>query len=448
MGMIWDEQKHADLTAEAAKKRGLLADLSLRMNDAHASDKPWDEQRLARYTADGVRHKQLTSEIALIESDRRELVLLEPRAVQRSEASVFVRWLRKGENGIEADERPLLVPAEGRTASGPGIVLRASGPLRPTMATASDAASGQETVQETVLPTIVDRLSYYGGVARAAYSFTTSAGNEYRIPQADSASQTGVIQGAQGQPVPELDLPTISPAGSQVTFYARNSNSRWIKLTREMLVDPVLDIESYAQRIALRRLGRVWNAALTTTQVGAGMPVGIVSAAAAGVTAASATGFTWLELVELEYDVNRAYRSREDGEEGEGGLKPMMGGMVGWMVSDSAEKALKRLADDDQRPLWLPSIRDGKPNMLGGYPIVVNGDMATVETGNVPVLFGNFGYYGVRTVSDIEFFRFMDSNTMENQEVWCIAYARRDGRPYGALTAATTSEAWSKLTMA
>ena len=445
--MIWDEQKHADLTAEAAQKRGILAELSLRMNDVHASDKPWDEQRLAKYTADGVRHKQLTSEIALIESDRRELALLEPRSVKRSEASVFVRWLRRGEQGIEAAERHLLVPADGRGASGPGIMLRASGPLRPTMTTASDAASGQETVQETVLPTIVDRLSYYGGVARAAYSFTTSAGNEYRIPLADSASQKGVIQGAQGMQIPEQDLPVISPAGQQVIFYARNSNSQWIKLTREMLVDPVLDIESYAQQIALRRLGRAWNEALTETQVGAGMPVGLVSAAAPGITAASATGFTWTELIELEYDVNRAYRS-QDGEEGEGGLKPMMGGMIGWMVSDDAEKALKRLADDDQRPLWLPSIRDGRPNMLGGYPIVVNGDMDAVATGNVPVLFGNFGYYGVRTVGEVEFFRFMDSNTMEHQEVWCVAYARRDGRPYGALTAATTSEAWSRLTMA
>ena len=243
-----------------------------------------------------------------------------------------------------------------------------------------------------------------------------------------------------------LDLPNISPANRGVIFTAHRSNSRWIKITREMLTDAVMDIESYAQLQALRRLGRIWNEAFTTGVAGVST-VGVVSSAAAGITAASQTAITWQELINLQGTINYAYRHADEAE-GEFGLRARMGGKVGYMVSDSGEQAMKRLADSDQRPVWLPSLTEGRPNMFGGYPYVVNGDMAALAAGSVSFLFGNFSYYGIRTVGAVEFHRFWDTNTAEDGEIWCMAYARRDGRPIGALTAASTTEAWARLTQA
>ena len=40
---------------------------------------------------------------------------------------------------------------------------------------------------------------------------------------------------------------------------------------------------------------------------------------------------------------------------------------------------------------------------------MVNGHMAAPASATTPVLFGNFAYYGIRTVSNVEIFRFMDS---------------------------------------
>ena len=116
--------------------------------------------------------------------------------------------------------------------------------------------------------------------------------------------------------------------------------------------------------------------------------IGVVSSATAGLTTAANTGFTWVEITNLIYTINRAYR--EGGEMGEGGFNAEMGGMTGYMISDGAEKALRVLLDGDNRPLWLPSTREGVPNTLNGYPLVVNGHMADVAASAIPVLFGNF----------------------------------------------------------
>ncbi len=53
--------------------------------------------------------------------------------------------------------------------------------------------------------------------------------------------------------------------------------------------------------------------------------------------------------------------------------------------------------DSESLPLWVPSTHEGAPSMLNGYPYVVNGHMDSVAAGKVPILFGNFSYYGNRT---------------------------------------------------
>ena len=227
-------------------------------------------------------------------------------------------------------------------------------------------------------------------------------------------------------------------------FGSATASSRPIILTREVLQDAVFDIQRYAERQAVRRLGRVWNKAFTATIANAG-PLGVVSTAKAGVTAAGQTAITWSELVSVIYQVNRAYR--EMGEGGEGGFDAETGGRIGYMISDDAERAVRVLTDGDNRPLWVPSPREGVPDMLNGYPYAVNGHMASVVASAVPFLFGNFAYYGIRTVAEIEIFRFMDSRTMQRNTVECLAFSRRDGRPMGAV-AGGKCEAIAAITMA
>ena len=273
-----------------------------------------------------------------------------------------------------------------------------------------------------------------------AQQFVTGTGGDFKIMNESAAAQEGEILGSQDTATADLDIANITVQ----TFGAHTVSSKSILLTREMIQDAQIDIAGYSERQALRRMGRIWNKAFTTTQTGTGFPVGVVSSAKVGLETAMTTEFTWPEVTELVYKIDRAYR--EDGEGGEGGFNSEMGGMTGYMVSDDAERELRQLADGDDRPLWVPSTREGLPNALNGYPYVVNGHMDAVATGNVPVLFGNFSYYGIRTVGAVEIFRFMDSRTMQKNTIEILAFSRRDARPMGAITS-TKCEAYAKLTM-
>ena len=139
-------------------------------------------------------------------------------------------------------------------------------------ATSSDDASGQQAVQEEIPPMIIDKLAHYGGVSKMAQQFMTGTGGEYRIMQEGAAGQEGEIFADQDTAVTALDLPNI---GVQ-TFGAKTASSKPIVLTREMLQDAQIDIAGYAERQALRRMGRIWNKAFTNTQTGTGLPVGVV----------------------------------------------------------------------------------------------------------------------------------------------------------------------------
>ena len=138
------------------------------------------------------------------------------------------------------------------------------------------------------------------------------------------------------------------------------------------------------------------------------------------------------------------------------GADSEMGGALGWMMSDGCESLIRALTDGAAagmgRPLWVPSM-DGvasaasvRPAMFLGYPVFVNGHMAAPIADAIPCLFGNFSYYGIRTVNSVDIFRFLDSRTIQNNAVECIAFSRRDGRPMGAITGGNC-EAYKKLTM-
>ena len=424
--MRFDPQVLADLVTEESRLSAEVQTVSEAMNDLNATDE-WDEGKLNKYASQNILHAQLTRERDSVRAQRERYEGLTP-ATREAQQGPIARWVRGGADALAAEEREQFSEGEdwrSEQIAGAGASLVVRAPRSPQAATASDAASGQEAVEEEIPPRIIDELTYYGGVAKVAQHITTGTGGEYRMMQMDADAQEGEILGAQDTAVAALDVPAITV----ITFTSKTYSSKPIILTREMIQDSVFDVQRYVERQALRRIGRISNKAFTLTQTGTGLPEGVVTGAMAGVTAASATAIAWAETVNLVYTIDRAYR--EGGEGGEGAFRPEGGGMIGYMISDDAEKVLRVLLDGDNRPLWLPSIRDGVPAIYNGYPIVVNGNMAAVATGTIPMLFGNFSYYGIRTVRAFELFRFMDSRTMQKNTVECLAFARRDARYMG-----------------
>ena len=458
MGFTYDKEKHDELVADRTKLQEQLLEVSTKSNDIYATDENWDAGRLAKYNAEMARHAQLERQIDRLDGKIEKYELLQPDLVKKAQKTALSRFLKAGENGLEKSEidsyiansddllgeRVFRITREIEDAE-----MTSDGEIR-LAPTRSDNASGQEATQPTVERTLVDRLNAYGGVSRVAMRFNTEDGTSYKRPQIDTASQMGLILSEQAQDVGQEDLPPIG----NVEFLAYTATSRGIDLTREMIQDNIVNIEGYISMAAVRRMGRAWEFAYThgdNSKAAAGGRTagtnsinGIVNSAGAGITAAAQTAVEWDEFVDFEVEVDAAYL--ELMEMGEGGFNAESGGMIGFLMSRKFEALCKKLKDTQNRPLWLPSVRDGEPNSILGWPYEIGFALDEPKASSVPCLFGNFAYYGIRQVAAVDIFRFFDSGTANTNKVRYTAFSRRDARPRGAEVGGKC-EAFKKLTM-
>lgn len=442
---------YTELTAERDRLRTELSTLSEKMNVMQASDAAWDDARAREYTVMAADHARLGRDLDAINSDISASIEHYRGAPGRPQpdhrADAFKRYMARGDNGLAQDERDKFlsssdnadVRAMGFTSS--GFLL----PIGPRMQTRSDLATGanagEALTDTTTAPRVVEALAYYGGVGRAGQHFFTGTGASYLIPQQDDADEEGELLAAQGTSTTEDNL-----AFGSVEFGARTVSSKRIAITREMVQDAVIDIQNYAEQRLVRRIGRT-NNRLRTVGTGSNQPLGVVTSARNGVTAGSRTMVTWQETTSLIYSIDRAYREgMESMDPMAGGRSAEMGGFTGYMISDEMERLLRNLLDGDNRPLWVPSVRDGVPSTYNGEPVIVNGHMAAPAQASIPMLYGNFSYYGIRNVTMVEIFRFMDSATMASNSVQCIAFYRGDSKPLGAMVGGRC-QAFARLTM-
>jgi HK97 family phage major capsid protein len=100
---------------------------------------------------------------------------------------------------------------------------------------------------------------------------------------------------------------------------------------------------------------------------------------------------------------------------------------VGWMMSDAAMKAVRRLKDADGRPLWEPSLQAGVAETLLGYPITINQHVPAPAASAKSILFGNFrAAYVIRIVNDFGLLR-LNERYADALQVGFLGYARADG---------------------
>jgi len=411
-----------------------------KLNDAYASD-DWSAERQASYDRLNLRHAQLTREVTHLEA---KLSLIDASSAKRGakrEPSMLERFIRSGVSGLSQHERENSLDDAvldfSPRGGGPVLVIE-------NAATASDG-SGAALTQETVRPSVVSALKSYGGANRLAYHMSTDTGSGFRVPQHDDTGSDGIQLNGQGADIGTDDMEDFG----FIELDARTVSSRAINITREMLADSIIDIEGYAGAIATRRMGRRWDKAFTTdgTIPGEvnGAPantkpayptdiIGVQKSAAAGVTTAGSNKIIYDDIVNLIYSVPAAYRNA--GESGEFGFMAESGGVTGFLISDDCERYVRLMKDGDGRPLWqAKDLGIGASGMSGellGYPYEVSYSMAgKVATDNAEdvMLFGNFSYYGIRTIDRVEIFRFQDSATMSKNTIQILALSRRYGRP-------------------
>jgi len=209
---------------------------------------------------------------------------------------------------------------------------------------------------------------------------TTDSGNTLQIPRTSGYSAPAFV--GQGSAIGESD-PTFSAFISMGAFkYAAT-----LQVSRELVEDSGINLLDFIARQAGVAMGTAVNAALTTG-TGTTRPRGIVVASTLGVT--GGTGVAGVptadNILDLVYSVDTPYRRR-------GGAFQMRGTTLA---------AVRKIKDTTNQYIWQPSLQMGQPDMLAGYPVYENPDIAATGTAAKSVIFGDFSSYYVRQVRGIE----------------------------------------------
>ena len=296
---------------------------------------------------------------------------------------LFSKWLRNGDRGMTSDDWQA---------------------IRNTMSTTTPAEGGY-TVATEVATYVMDAMKAFGGMRQVATILRTDQGNPMTWPTSDGTTEVGEIL-AENASATDLDV-SFNTKNLPVYKYS----SKVVTVPIELLQDSNVDIEAFVRARIAQRLGRITNTHFTTGD-GSSKPTGIIAAASVGKTGASGqtTTVTYADLVDLEHSVDPAYRVN-----------------CKWMFHDTTLKALKKLLDTQNRPLWLPGISVKEPDTILGYTYQINQDVATMAASAKSIAFGDLSKYVIRDVMAMTYYRFDDSAYAKKGQVGFLAFLRSGG---------------------
>jgi hypothetical protein len=252
---------------------------------------------------------------------------------------------------------------------------------------------------------VIAVAKFVGPMLSTSTMLRTASGEPLQIPS--QATYSAGTQTAAGSVLSESD-PTFN------SFITLNSYKFGgiITVARELIEDSGVDLLGFLSDQIGIGLGTSVNGALTNG-TGSVTPNGIAVAAGSGVTGGTGvTGaFTADNLIDLVYSLNTAARRRPG---------------AGFQMSSTAIAAARKLKDNYGRYIFDPALSADKYDLLLGYQIFENPDLAVPAVGAKSVLFGDLASYYVREVGGIRLDR-SDDYAFANDQVAFRFTWRGDG---------------------
>ncbi len=310
---------------------------------------------------------------------------------------VFEKAIRFGAASLGAEERAVLL--EGRADIPQEVRAQSTG---------TDSAGGY-TVPEGFSGEIDKAMAAWGPMwdATIVREMTTSSGNPLPWPTVDDTAQTGELKAENAA---ATDDGSGDVAFGQKMLNAYVYSTKMVRIPMELLQDSAFDMEALLDDLFGERLGRLANSVLTTGD-GANKPQGIVPAAGAGVTAASATALASDELIDLVHSVDPAYRSSPK---------------CRWQFNDTTLAAIRKLKDGQGNYLWqMGDVRIGEPARLLAHPYSVNQAMANLGASARPIIFGDHNRFVVRKVRGFTVITLRERYA-ENFQIGMVGFKRFD----------------------
>lgn len=306
----------------------------------------------------------------------------------------FTRWMRGGNADLDREARDVL-----RTGWIDGSELRAQG--------VATGAAGGYTVPPAFRNRIVEAMQFIAPMRQFAEVINTDSGANLPWPTVDDTANEGAIL-AENTQVTEQDV-TLGQASLDAYMYT----SKLVRVSFQLLNDSGFDLEGWLARTLGQRIGRVQNRHFTVG-TGTGQPDGVVTSATVGKQGATGqtTTVTYDDLVDLTDSIDPAYLGT---------------GRVGFMLSQSARKVIRKLKDSQNRPLWEPSVQAGTPDTLLGYGLTLNNNVPVPAASAKSILFGDYKEaYVVRDVAGFQLLR-LEERYADYLQVGFLGFQRSDG---------------------
>lgn len=202
---------------------------------------------------------------------------------------------------------------------------------------------------------------------------------------------------------------------AQKTLKAYMYTSKMVRVSFQLLQDSAFDLDTWLARALGTRIGRA-QATHFATGTDVSQPEGLQTNAVVGKTGLTGqtTSIIYDDLVDLMHSVDPAYRTNaEDG--------------VAWLMNDTTYAKVRKLKDTQGRPLLEP-LPGLPPNVLFGYPIVIDPSIPAMTANAKSVLFGNFkAGYVIRDVGPPTLLR-LDERFADFAQTGFIGFVRSDGR--------------------
>jgi len=266
---------------------------------------------------------------------------------------------------------------------------------------------GGYTIGDSFVNNLELAMLYYGGMFEVSDIIRTNTGEPMRWPTANDTTNSGVQLGENAS----IGSTSVDPTFAQVIWNAYKFSSQPILVPFELLRDNAVNLSEVIPEMLGIRLGRIQNTRYTLGS-GAATAKGIVTAAVAGKTTASATAIAFDEIIDLEHSIDPA-RRRLPGN--------------GYMFNDAILQAIRKLKDGMGRYLWMAGANEGAPDTLNTYPYTINQDMASsIATTQITMVFGQLKAYKIRQVAAIRLYRLQERYRDTDQDGF-IAFIEGDG---------------------
>lgn len=376
------------------RRAQLIKDADAIVAAAQAEGRSMTSEEKSKFEAIEADARGLKQEIEIIERNaemKKEIAAMEGEAraaaPKANASAAFSKYLRHGFAALTAEERSMI---QKRGTS--------------TQVAGTDNLGGylvpQEFSNELDLAT-----EFTGEVERLAKKLNTAGGGLLDYPTLnDVATDANLVSEAAAVTVQDMTF-----GNKQLSAY---NYSSLVKVSQQLLQDSAFDLNAFLVEAMGERISRATNAAFTTG-TGSSQPQGIITGAASGKVAASATAITADEILDLIYSIDPSYRNKAS---------------FGLMAHDNVIAAIRALGigSANDFPVFIPSMSAGEPDRIFGVPVYVNNDMASsIATGEKTLLAADFSKFVVRNAGGIQMLR-LNERFADELEVGFVSWKRSD----------------------